>query len=186
VTQCNVWRICTGLLGVLLAAVPACATVIVGADLGELSREAGAIVRGRVVSVDARWTDDRRGIETLVTLAAESYLKGGLGETVTFRVPGGRLGRLRSIVVGAPRFEADQQVIVFLGHHGPSIPHVLGLNQGVYHVTRHGTTWAVTPPPLVGTTVVQPVVRGDQDRRPAALAAFEQQVRELVQAGGGR
>lgn len=184
--QRNAWRICAGLLGGLLAVVPAHATVIIGADLGELSREAGAIVRGRVVSVDARWTDDRRGVETLVTLAADSYLKGGLGETVTFRVPGGRIGRLRSIVVGAPRFEPDQQVIVFLGNRGPSIPHVLGLNQGVYRVARHGTEWTVTPPALIGTAVAQPVVRGDRSRRPLALEAFEEQVRALTHVGGAR
>jgi hypothetical protein len=109
-----------------------------------------------------------------VTLQVDSYLKGELGDTVTFRVPGGRLGRLRSIVVGAPRFERDQQVIVFLGNRGPSIPHVLGLGQGVYRVARTGDAWMVTPPALVGTTVVQPVVRGDRARRPLTLEAFEQ------------
>ena len=36
------------------------ATVLLPADLGELSREARAIARGRVVAVDAQWTDDRR------------------------------------------------------------------------------------------------------------------------------
>ena len=73
------------------------ATVVVPADLGELSRDALAIARGRVVALDARWTDDRRRVETLVTLEAESYLKGALGPVVQFRVPGGRLGRYRSI-----------------------------------------------------------------------------------------
>ncbi len=184
--QRKVWRTCAGLLGVLLAAAPAAATVVVGAGLGELAREAGVIVRGRVSSVDARWTDDRRGVETLVTLEVERYLKGHLGETVTFRVPGGRVGRLRSIVVGAPRFEPDQQVIVFLGHRGPSIPHVLGLGQGVYRVARHGAGWLVAPPALVGTTVVQPVVRGDRARRPLPLQAFEAQVHSLLQHGDGR
>src|SRR5262245_60719845 len=48
--------------------VAAGATVIVPADLGELSHDARAIARGRVVAVDGRWTDDRRTIETIVTL----------------------------------------------------------------------------------------------------------------------
>ncbi len=57
------------MLVLMLALVPgaatiAQATVIVPMDLGELSREAGAIVRGRVVAIDSRWTDDRRGPPT--------------------------------------------------------------------------------------------------------------------------
>lgn len=184
--QRTVWGIASGALAILLASAPAHATVVIGADLAELSREAGAIVRGRVVSVDARWTEDRRGVETLVTLEADSYLKGQLGDTVTFRVPGGRIGRLRSIVIGAPRFERDQQVIVFLGHRGPSIPHVLGLGQGVYRMAPDAGTWLVTPPALVGAAIAQPVVRGDRARRPMPLEAFERQVQALLQTGAPR
>jgi hypothetical protein len=109
-------------LFVCWAAVSARATVVVGADLGELARDARAIARGRVVAVDAQWTADRRTIETLVTLEVESYLKGALGGTVQFLVPGGSLGRFRSIVVGAPEFSVDERVVVFLGAQGPSIP----------------------------------------------------------------
>src|SRR6185436_5156698 len=96
-------------------ATTAHATVLIPATLGELSRDAYAIVRGRVVSVEGRWTPDRRTIESIVTLESEAYLKGALGETVEFRVPGGVLGRFRNIVVGAPRFAPGQRVIVFLG-----------------------------------------------------------------------
>src|SRR5947207_6601517 len=86
----------------LLLVVPASATTIIPADLGELSRDARAIVRGRVAAVDPQWTEDHGTIETMVTLDVESYLKGDLGPTLRFRVPGGELGRFRSIVVGAP------------------------------------------------------------------------------------
>src|SRR5262245_1444293 len=86
------------------------ATVVVAADLGELARDARAIPRGRVVAVEGRWTDDRRTIETLVTLEVDGYLKGSLGATLQFRVPGGELGRYRRIVVGAPEFSVGQHV----------------------------------------------------------------------------
>jgi hypothetical protein len=111
------WMTC--LLCIALAA-SARATVIVPADLGELAHDAIAIVRGRVAAVDSRYTEDRGSIETIVTLEAESYLKGSLGGVVRFRVPGGELGRYRSIVVGAPEFAVDQRVVVFLGARGPS------------------------------------------------------------------
>ncbi len=165
------------------SAVHARATVLVATDLTGLSHDAMAIVRGRVASVDARWTADHRTIETIVTLEAESYLKGGLGDTVQFRVPGGVIGRYRSIVVGAPAFTVDQHVVVFLGARGPSVPFVVGFSQGVFRMVRSAdrTTWMVTPPtdlrPSTGTVAI---VRGDASRRPLALDDFEQRVRSLV------
>jgi hypothetical protein len=172
---------------VLALASSARATVIIPADLGELSRDALAIVRGRVAAVDARWTEDRGTIETIVTVEVESYLKGALGQVVRFRVPGGELGRFRSIVVGAPGFIVDQRVVVFLGAHGPTVPHVVGFNQGVYRVVRatDNSGWIVTPPangPAAAGSVA--IVRGDVNRRPLPLADFEQRVRAL--AGGAR
>jgi len=169
-------------------AAPAHATVLIGADLGELAHDAVAIARGRVVAVDAQWTPDRRTIETLVTLEVDTYLKGALGGTVQFLVPGGSLGRYRSIVVGAPQFAVDDRVVVFLGARGPSVPYVVGFSQGVFHVVRSGdgSTWLVTPPPILPSATAGPVtiVRGDPQRRPLPLNDFEQRVRAL--AGGAR
>jgi hypothetical protein len=170
-------------LFVLVVVVPARATVLIGADLGELARDARAIARGRVVAVDAQWTTDRRTIETLVTLEVESYLKGALGQTVQFRVPGGRFGRFRSIVVGAPEFDIDDRVVVFLGARGPSVPYVVGFSQGVYRISRSsdGSTWLVSPPaPLPSASGSVTIVRGDPSRRPLPLNDFEQRVRALV------
>jgi hypothetical protein len=170
-------------LFVLVLVVPARATVLIGADLGELARDARAIARGRVVAVDPQWTSDRRTIETLVTLEVESYLKGALGQTVQFRVPGGRFGRFRSIVVGAPEFDIDDRVVVFLGARGPSVPYVVGFSQGVYRISRSsdGSTWLVSPPaPLPSASGSVTIVRGDPSRRPLPLNDFEQRVRALV------
>ena len=165
----------------LVSSRPARATVVVPADLGELSRDARAIVRGRVMALDARWTDDRRAIETIVTLEVEGYLKGALGQTLQFRVPGGELGRFRSITVGAPAFSIDEHIVVFLGATGPSIPHVLGLNQGVFRIVRAADGWVVTTPPALPSAAGPGrIVRGDVSRRPLPLPDFEQQVRLLT------
>lgn len=164
--------------------LPARATVLIPTDLGDLSQRARAIARGEVIDVRAQWTDDRRTIETLVTLATERYLKGDLGPTVTFRVPGGTLGRFRNIVVGAPEFEVGQQVIVFLGASGPRVPYVLGLGQGVYRVGVGLDGAVLVTPPAVLASSPGPVVRGAGTRRPAPLVEFERQVRTL--AGGAR
>jgi len=161
------------------------ATVLLPADLGDLSRDACAIALGRVVAVDARWADDRRSIDTLVTLDVDAYLKGSLGSPLRFRVPGGELGRYRSILVGAPEFAINQRVVVFLGARGPSVPYVLGLSQGVFRLVAasDGSGWLVTPPPVL-PAVAGPsrVVRGDAARQPLPLADFERQVRALAGA----
>jgi hypothetical protein len=172
----------TVLITVVLSLVCAAAraTVFVSADLSELSRDAVAIVRGHVVAVDAQWKDGRNGIETIVSLETETYLKGSLGEVVQFRVPGGSLGRFRSLVVGAPQFTVGQRVIVFLGSRGPTVPYVLGLSQGVFRVVQSQGDWMVTPAPIVATTD-GPIVRGMQ--RPSPLGDFERQVRALAGAG---
>jgi len=175
----------TALVVSLAAPAPARATVLIPADLGELSRDARAIARGRIVAVDATWMDDRRGIETLVTLEVETYLKGALGAAVQFRVPGGNLGRVRSIVVGAPEFEVGERVVVFLGARGPSVPYVLGLNQGVFRILRapDSSGWLVAPPAVFPSAAGSArIIRGDPSRRPMALGDFEQRVRAL--AGG--
>jgi hypothetical protein len=172
-------------LSILLYALPVRATVVIPADLGELSRDALAIARGRVAALDAQWTEDHGTIETMVTLEVESYLKGSLGSTLRFRVPGGELGRFRSIVVGAPEFAVNQRIVVFLGARGPSVPHVLGLNQGVFHVSRaaDNSGWLVTSPVMMPATAGNVrVVRGDPARRPLALDQFEQTVRSLAGA----
>jgi len=168
----------------LAIAAPARATVIVPADLGELSRDAIAIARGRVAAINAQWTDDRGTIETIVTLEVESYLKGAFGPVLRFRVPGGELGRFRSIVVGAPEFVVDQRVVVFLGARGPTIPFIVGFNQGVFRVVANESGWAVTPPANLPAAADVRVVRGDPARRPLPLADFEQRVRAF--AGSAR
>jgi hypothetical protein len=174
---------------VVIALLMACAaglraTVLIPADLGELARDARAIARGRVVAVDAQWTDDRRTIETIVTLDVEAYLKGSLGPEVRFSVPGGLLGRYRNIVVGAPQFAVGQHAIVFLGARGPSIPYIVGFSQGVYRIVTAGDGSPVVMPPPLMPSVAGPIVRGATSRQPAPLASFERDVRAL--AAGAR
>jgi hypothetical protein len=169
-------------LALILISAIAHATVLVPADLNDLSREAVAIARGRIAAVEPQWKEGRRGIETLVTLETETYLKGSLGTIVQFRVPGGTLGRFSSVVVGAPQFTVGQRVILFLGSRGPTIPYVLGLSQGVFRLVQSGQgDWMVTPPPIAAA-VDGPIVRGTFGLRPTGLSDFEDQVRTLVGA----
>ena len=157
--------------GMLLAlTMPVRATTIIPADLGELSRDARAIVRGRVAALDARWTEDRGTIETIVTLEVERYIKGAFGPTLRFRVPGGDLGRFRSIVVGAPEFAVDSASSSFSARAGRACPtcSVSARACSASSAPADDSGWLVTPPrdaPVHGRR------RADRPRRPIAPRA---------------
>src|SRR3954467_15093919 len=76
------------------------ATVLVPADFREVVAGSQIIVYGRITTVRPEWSDDRSRIDTVVTVMAGSYLKGGPAGTVTFRVPGGPIRRFRNRVGG--------------------------------------------------------------------------------------
>jgi hypothetical protein len=175
-------------LSALVLSSSAAATVLVPVDLTELTTDATAIVHGRVVEVRAEWTEGRRAIDTYVTVGVATYLKGDLGASVTLRVPGGRMGAYRSFIVGAPVFNVGDEVILFLGSQGPSVPYVLGLSQGVYRVRtdRESGRRTVIPPPLIAPSAdAVRLVRGDPSRPAPTIERFAADVRAILARRAG-
>jgi hypothetical protein len=179
-------------LGLLAAAAlaaavaPARATVLVPADLAELSRSASAIVHGTVTLVRSEWAEGRRRVETVVTISVDQALKGALTGHVSFKVPGGDMGRYRSVMIGAPSFREGEAVIVFLGGQGPALPYLLGLGQGVYRVQQDGRTGearVMTPAWFADADGAVPVRRGSASARGLSVEEFAAQVREAVASG---
>ncbi|HAK55529.1 MAG TPA: hypothetical protein DCP38_08610 [Acidobacteria bacterium] len=165
----------------------ASASSVVPATLAELADDARVIVYGRVASVSPRWTTGRERIESLVTVDASGYFKGDLGPSVRVRVPGGTLGAYRTVVVGAPVLTIGQEVVLFLGARGPSIPVILGLSQGVFRIVVNGSTGQrLVMPTFVPGPSVQPLVRGDVERRLMPFGEFGRRLRELVAGLPGR
>jgi hypothetical protein len=165
---------------------PVRATVLVPAELTELSRSATAIVRGTVTLVRSEWADGRRRVETIVTVSVEQTLKGGLEGNVSFKVPGGEMGRYRSVMIGAPTFREGEEVILFLGGEGPALPYLLGLGQGVYRVQRDARTGearVVTPVWVADAANAVRVRRGTANPRGLSLDAFASEVREAITSG---
>jgi len=166
------------------------ATVILPIEFGELVTLAPVIVHGRVVDVRTEWVDGRRSVETFVTVQADEYLKGNLGETLTLRVPGGQMGRYRTVFVGAPEFRDGDEVVLFLKHAGPSYAYIIGLSQGAFRVVADPRTGRrmVTTPIVMGRGGDEPerVVRGDVTRRPLPIEAFRDAVRQVLAKGAGR
>ena len=121
--------------------------------------------------------------------------KADLTTTISFKVPGGRLWRYRSVVVGAPVFAPGDEAMLFLksnAANADSLLEVFGLNQGVFRVKVDSRTGQrmVVPPPVMAAPATDPVVageaqpvkRGSLDRRPLPFEAFGARVREVMAA----
>lgn len=149
----------------------------------ELVDEAVAVVYARVAEVRGQWTDDRRSIDSVITLEALRYLKGDLGPTVLMRLPGGEAGGMINVLPGAPVLRDGELVVLFLAARGPAIPTTLGLGQGVFRVVRDSRSGdaLVTPPPLK-SSVAGRIIRGAADRRLLTLEAFAANVQALAVA----
>jgi hypothetical protein len=159
------------------------ATVIVPADLNELATAARAIVYARITDVQPLVSDDRLRVESLVTAEAIGYVKGNMGRSITFRVPGGTVGAYKTMMVGAPTFEAGEEVILFFGGGLAAPPYLVGFSQGVYRVRvdeRTGIRMVIPAPAiLTGTDVA--IKRGT--RAPVPLDRFTEQVRAAIASG---
>lgn len=166
------------------------ATVIVPIEFRELVTTTPVIVHGRVTDVRSAFVDGRRSVETFVTVAADEYLKGNLGEHVTFKVPGGEIGRYRTVFVGAPGFTLGDEVVLFLRTQRAALPFIVGLNQGAYRVVtdRQSGRRMVTAPIVMGSGGVEaePVVRGAASRRPLPIDNFRDAVRAVLAQGAAR
>ena len=180
----------TLLLAALASSSSAHATVLLPAEFREIVGQSQIIVYGRVTDAVPELSDDRKRIDTIVTFEVGTYLKGGDGETLTFRVPGGQIGRYRSVTVGAPVFESGDEVVLFFTQKEGGPPHIFGLNQGVFRVQRDAATQRriVMAPLLARGASAEIVVRGAASRQPMPLEAFGAQVRAVMAelAGGGR
>jgi hypothetical protein len=164
---------------------PARATVLVPGDLGDIARGASVIVRGTVVDVRAAWADGRRRVETVVTMAVAETFKGGVADRVSFEVPGGVIGRYRSVTIGAPTFREGEEVVVCLGARPPELPYVLGLSQGVFRIRPDAVSGQkmVTTPALLSTSAsAVSVRRGDPSRQPMRLDEFSTTLRAALTA----
>src|SRR6185436_2444705 len=148
------------------------ATVVLPIEFRELVTSSAVIVHGRVTDARSAFVDDRRAVDTFITVAVYEYFKGNLGAHVTFRVPGGQIGRYKTVFVGAPEFTEGDEVVVFLKTPVGGVPFVTGLSQGAFRVLPDSRTGrrVVTTPIIVGKTSgdAERIVRGDPARRPLA------------------
>jgi hypothetical protein len=158
------------------------ATTVAPLSFEQLVSESASVVYGRVIEVRSQWTDDRRFIESVVSIEILKGIKGSAHDTLSFTVPGGQVGRYLNVIPGAPVFAPGDTAVFFLTSRGPRLPVTTGLTQGIYRVqrdTRSGETLVM--PPMVDAP--GRIVRGDVKRKPTSLATFEAGVRAVMGSG---
>jgi hypothetical protein len=167
------------------------AITFVPLSFSDLVNASSAVVYARVADVKGQWTDDRRSIESVVTLTVIDAFKGAPGDRLTMVVPGGQAGRFINVIPGAPSFAEGDMVVAFVTARGARLPIATGLTQGIYRVTRDAATGSVVVvPPMIEAGGPAPfdsaqgrrIVRGDPQRRPLSLPAFEAAVRSVHEA----
>src|SRR5687767_12992761 len=82
----------------IFLSTPLQATTVAPADFTEMVNGSQVIVHGAVVDVRAQASGGRGTIETLVSVAVVTTLKGQASPAVVFRVPGGQIGRYRRVM----------------------------------------------------------------------------------------
>lgn len=162
-----------------LICTTASASVVVPLSLAEMSEAATVIVDARVIAVHT--SDETGRIERVVTLRVLSRWKGASADIVHVRLPGGTLGRTRTIVSGVPTLDEGDRFVLFLDEAARGGFRILGLYQGAWRVTGGGpdNPLAVGPAP-VNASRVGPLTRGDGARRPRSLHQFRADVQTLA------
>jgi hypothetical protein len=174
------------LVAVFLCAGPASATVTAPAEFREIVADAALIIRGHVTDVRGVVVPDR-GIESIASIAVDAVLKGDAADFVSIMLPGGRVGRYRVEMVGAPKLRTGDRAVFFLKRDSNNIWQPVGLSMGIYRLQPAPSTGAdvVNPPLVMGQTAdAGAVVRGDARRGPMTVSDFVSLI-HVVMAGQG-
>ena len=159
-------RLCLATVAICVTLVtPSLAVTVVPLTFEQLVNQSAAVVLGRVVDVRSDFTDDRRAIQSVVTIEVLRGLKGGGGETLAFVVPGGRAGRYLNVIPGAPVFSRGDLAVFFLSSRGARLPVTTGFTQGIFRVQRGAANQMIV-----------------NQKVPVPLGTFEANVRAIVDA----
>jgi len=120
----------------LLAQGPARATTLSYKDLDRLVSESDAVVMATVRQVQPV-EDAQKTIHTYVTFGDLQMLGGRYDSpTLTLRVEGGRVGNRGLFIDGAPDFEPEQRVLMFVQGNGRDVVPLVGWSQGLFRLSN--------------------------------------------------
>lgn len=135
----KIWiAFCGALLVAICGASTAKATTIERMSLEKISRTAKVIVRARCLGNSTN--QDAGEIWTFTNFAVEQVWRGTAPVQITVRLLGGRMGNLTSNVSGVPRFQAGEEVLLFLEPASRGDFSVVSWEQGTFRVRRDPAT----------------------------------------------
>jgi len=84
-------------------------------EVESMSKNADLIITGKVTQQNSSWNENQTRIYTQATIQVEEYLKGNAnGSSVIVAYPGGEVGDVGELYSHMPRFEDNEEVLVFL------------------------------------------------------------------------
>lgn len=84
-------------------------------DLKKLTNNSDIIITGKVTKQTSNWNEDKSRIYTMATVQVNDYIKGiGNGNTINIKYLGGEVGEVGELYSHMPRFEDNEEVLVFL------------------------------------------------------------------------
>jgi hypothetical protein len=87
----------------------------IASELNELSKGADIILTGKVTQQVSSWNENKTRIYTKAVIQVNEYIKGNNFESsVTVKYPGGEVGEVGELYSHMPRFEDNEEVLVFL------------------------------------------------------------------------
>ena len=127
-------RLWIGLAALLLAAVPAFASTVIGMSVEDHARLSKHVVLGTIVS-QVGIDDAEMGIETEVTIKVRHDFKqqAKAGDLVTFHIRSGEVDGEISTAIGEAVFQTGKMALVFLEDIDGRLYNV-GLSSGVWNV----------------------------------------------------
>jgi hypothetical protein len=125
---------------IVAASSAASATTLLKKNLDDLIRESDAIVVGTVTAVQAERAASG-DLHSFVTLTDLQVIHGEYYEAgLTLRLEGGRVGQDVRVIIGSPRFQANERVLLFIHGNGQYFVPLVGWTQGVFRLTLDAGT----------------------------------------------
>ena len=111
-------------------------------EIKNLTNGADIILTGKVTEQASSWNENKTRIYTKATIQVNEYIKGNnTGGTVTVNYPGGEIGEIGEMYSHMPRFEDNEEVLVFLKKSGNNTDYkVLNGEEGKITLLNNETT----------------------------------------------
>lgn len=129
-------------LATFIFSVPASATIMRFLDVEDLTRRATDIVQGEVMSVGTFWSDDHKRIYTKILFRVDESMKGFTkqSQSITITQLGGEKDGMKMDYAGRPELSTGQRAIIFATKSKNNDFIIIGLRQGMMHVSGNEVT----------------------------------------------